>query len=463
MKAKEQTGQLHIPLMIRDVIRNLWLVVMAGIIAAIGVFAYGNLLHTPQYTSEVTFAISPKSSASYVGFYSSLNTANEMAEVFKEVFSSDVLRRMIQEDLNDPTIAVSVTAQVQEGTNILSVTATSDTPAKAHAVMQSVLRNYGKVSDYLFGGVVLDAIRSPQVPTAPSNSLNMGLFLAAGAFVAMCLMVGGIAMLSYQRETVKTISGAREYMQEPPLGVLIREKQRGLGKNKLKGLLITRATVSFRYVEVMLQIAHKLRHKMRKNGKKTLLITSVAENEGKSTVAANLAIALAKHGSRVALVDMDMRRPAIHKLFSETMTGYDLMDCIHKGLPQGLETEKLSLFTMSTPCKNVSQLLHDPKVEQFLQQLREQMDFVILDTPPYMAVADTGMLLKFADSSLMVVRQDWVTGTVLQSIVQELEKNKAEYLGYVLNYYIDDGSSKAGHKYYDKYSRYGSYGREEQS
>ena len=80
MEEKQQTGQLHIPLMIRDVIRNLWLVVMAGIIAAIGVFAYGNLLHTPQYTSEVTFAISPKSSASYVGFYYSLNTANEMAK-----------------------------------------------------------------------------------------------------------------------------------------------------------------------------------------------------------------------------------------------------------------------------------------------------------------------------------------------------------------------------------------------
>ena len=463
MKETEQIRQLHIPLMIRDVLRNFWLVVLAGIIAAIGVFAYGNLAHTLQYTSECTFAVSPKSSGSYVGFYSSLNTANEMAAVFKEVFTSDVLKRMIREDLNDSSIGISISAEVQEGTNILCVTATSDAPEKAHMVMQSVLKNYGKVSGYLFGGVVLDAIRSPHVPTGPSNSLNMGLWIAVGAFVAMCLMVAGIAVLSYQRTTIKTLDAARAYMQDAPMGVLIREKQRGLGKNTIKGLLITRATVSFPYVETMLQIAHKIRHKMRKNQHKILLITSVAENEGKSTVAANLALAMAKHGSRVALVDMDMRRPAIHKLFSETMKGYDLMDCIQNKVPKNLKNKNLSLFTIPAPCKNVSQLLHDPAVENFLQQLRQQVDFVILDTPPYMAVADTGILLKFADCSLMILRQDWVPGEVLQSVSRELESSKAEYLGYVLNYYVDDGSDSPKQRYYNRYDRYAGYSREEQT
>ena len=323
MKEKFSQGQLHIPLLIRDVARNFWLVIMAGIIATIGVFAYVHLMFTPEYTSEVTFSISPKSSGSYVGFYSSLNTANEMAEVFKEVFGSDVLKRLVKEDLQDQSIPVSVSAQVQEGTNILCVTATSDTPAKAHAVMQSVLENYAEVSSYLFGGVVLDAIRSPQVPTEPSNAMDMRIWMPVAAFMAMCAMVAGIGWLSYSRGTIKTLDGAKEYMEEAPVGVLIREKQKGLAKDRRKGLLITRATVSFRYVEVMLQIAHKIRHKMRKDGQKVLLITSVAENEGKSTVAANLALALSKHGSRVALVDLDMHQPAIHKLFSETMAGFD--------------------------------------------------------------------------------------------------------------------------------------------
>ena len=146
MKKDGQTLQLHIPLILRDVIRNCWLVLLAGIIAASAIFAYGNLVHKSTYSCVVTFSISPKSSGSYVGFYSSLNTANEMAEVFKEVFSSDVLKRLIKEDLEDPSLAVNVTAAVEPETNILKVTTTADTPVKAHQIMNSVLENYGEVS-----------------------------------------------------------------------------------------------------------------------------------------------------------------------------------------------------------------------------------------------------------------------------------------------------------------------------
>lgn len=454
-KLEIRLDQLHIPLILRDVTRNFWLVILAGIIAAIGVFAYGSLLHTPEYTSAVTFSISPKSSGSYVGFYSSLNTANEMAEVFKEVFSSDVLKRLIQEDLEEPNLPVQISAQVQEGTNILSVTVTADSPVKAHRVMESVLRNYGKVSGYLFGGVVLDAIRSPHVPTEPSNPFNMKLMTVLGAFAAMCAMVAAIALLTVARKTVKTLDSAREIMEEAPLGVLIKERRR----NHQKGLLITRTNISFRYTESVLQIAHKVRHRMVKNGHKVLLITSVAENEGKSTVAANLAIALAKHGSRVALVDMDMRRPAIHKLFSEIGQGHDILHCLNSGLPEDLNSQPMQLFTMAAAYKNVSQLLHDPAMEDFLQGLRREMDYVILDTPPYMAVADTGMLLKFADASLMVLRQDWAPAPVLKAVSQELEESNPEYLGYVVNHYIHHTAGFSQPKYYDKY--YG-YAREEQ-
>jgi capsular exopolysaccharide synthesis family protein len=357
---------------------------------------------------------------------------------------------------------VNVTAAVEPETNILKVTTTADTPVKAHQIMNSVLENYGEVSSYLFGGVVLDAIRSPHVPTSPSNPFPMTMYVALGAFAAMCAMLAAIVYLSLQRGTVKTLDGAKAYMHESPVAVLIREKPRRVGGQRQKGLLITRTTISFRYTEAVLQLAHRIRHKMRKQAHKVLLITSVAENEGKSTVAANLAVALAKHGSRVALVDMDMRRPAIHKLFSEIGQGYDLQDCIYNGLPQELDSRALLLFTQAKPQGNVSQLLHDPAVGQLLEQLRQQMYYVILDTPPYMAVADTGMLLKFADASLMVLRQDWVPGQTLDAVTQELTEQKAEYLGYVLNYYIDDGSLKTKRSYYDKYSRYGGYSREEQ-
>ena len=91
MNKKKRNYQLHWKLILRDLWRNAWLIILAGLIGAMTVFVYDGMVRTPEYTSTMTMAVSPRVNGSYVGFYSSLDTANEMAEVFQEVFSSDVL------------------------------------------------------------------------------------------------------------------------------------------------------------------------------------------------------------------------------------------------------------------------------------------------------------------------------------------------------------------------------------
>ena len=444
-KDKElQRQQLHIPLTLRDLWRNLWLVLMAGLIGFMGVFIYAGLFHKPQYTSTVTFAVSPKNNGSYVGFYTSLHTATEMAEVFKEVFSSDVLARMVQEELEDPDLSVDVTAEVEEETNILRLYVTSDDPVRTHQIMGAVLSRYDEVSDYMFGGVVLDTIKSPKVPTEPSNPINMVLWCGVISVLTMCLMTGLIFVLFWERKTIKTLVGAREYMGNAPLGVLIHEK------SKQPGLLINRTLVSFRFVEGVLHVAHKLRHRMVREGKKTLLITSVAENEGKTTLSANVAMAMAKHGSKVALVDLDLRRPALHKFFSETKPCLNLIQVMSEGVVPYQE-DNLYIFSLPQGMTDAGKFLHDAALEKFLRSLSESMDFVILDSAPYSAVADSGMLLKHADGCILCIRQDWVPGDVLKAVAQELDEGSAEYMGYVLNDYLDDGSLRNSHKKYEQY------------
>ena len=416
-----------------------------------GVFCYNGLLRTPEYTSTVTFAVSPRTNGSYVGFYTSLRTASEMAEVFKEVFSSDVLKRMVKEDLGDPDLEVKVESTLEEGTNILKVSAKAEDPLMAHRIMDAVLRNYDQVSQYMFGNVVLDTIKSPHIPTEPSNPLNMKLWCCVMAVLAMGGMGAGILFLSINRATVKTIEGAKQTMGEAPIGVLIQEKSALPGrKQKHKGLLINMTSVSFRYVEGMLRVAHKIRHRMKKEKKQVLLITSVAENEGKSTLAANLALAMVKHGSKVALVDMDLRRPAMHKLFSEAGPQLDLLEALEGNQEMDPEAQ-LYVFTLQQSCTNAGQLLHDPKLGAFLEDLRKKVDFVILDSAPYMAVADTGILLRYADGCVMSLRQDWVPHKVLRAVSEELDQDRAQYMGYVFNYYVDDGTLRRQNKQYEKY------------
>lgn len=452
------TDELHIPLVVRDILKNLWLAVLAAAVACIGVFSYANMLHRPVYTTEATFAVSPRSNGSYVGFYSSLSTANEMAGVFGEVFSSNVLERMIREDLQDPEAVFTVNASVAEGTNILRISVQSDSPETAHAVIQAVLRNYRRVSGYLFGSVVLDVLKKPQISVTPSNPYHMERYMAAWAALAVAVMVGLIALLSVLRPTVKTLACAKRRLEDPPLGVLPRERTfRLFRKRDKKAPLITNAGTSFRYTEALLQLVHRVRHEMQKNGRKVLVVTSVAENEGKSTISANLSLALAKHGYKVAHVDMDLRKPADYKIF-ESLPKTDLMTCLRQGAACLDDPKRLHILSLENPVPAPDQLLHSKELADLINTLREKKDFVILDSSPYTATADTGMLLRYADCCLMVVRQDWAPFRVCQAVAEEMDAGSAEYLGYAINQYWDNDQSRAFLERYGKYN-YQKYNR----
>ncbi|MBO5868067.1 MAG: P-loop NTPase [Oscillospiraceae bacterium] len=447
--------ELHIPIILLDILKNIWLAVMAVLIACVGVFAYANMAYQPVYTTEVTFVVSPRSNGSYVGFYSSLSTTTEMAGVFGEVFSSDVLQRLIKEDLQNPELSFAVKASVAEDTNILQVTAEADSPEAAHLVIQSVLRNYRRVSGYLFGSVVLDVLKKPQISVTPSNPFNLKYYMTLGAIFAAILMVALIALISALRPTIKTLACAKRRMEDTPLGILPKENRFFLFRKRMKKPpLITDTSTSFRYTESFLQFAHRVRHKMGKKDMKVLLVTSVAENEGKSTISANLALALAKHGHKVAYVDMDLRKPAVHKVFKQ-FPREDLRTCLQQGAPASLDDSKLlHILSNSHPDHGTDQLLHSEELVKLLDVLREKMDYVILDSAPYTATADTGMLLKHTDCCVMVVRQDWVPYQVCQDVSEDLNESRAEYLGYVINHYRDNGTVQGFREHYGKYGYY---------
>lgn len=444
--------ELHLPIIFLDILKNAWLAILAAAVACIGVFTYATTMHQPVYTTDATFVVSPRSNSSYVGFYDSLSTANKMAGVFEEVFSSDMLARLIREDLGNSELSFSVNATVAEGTNILCVTVQSNSPETAHMVIQSVLRNYRRVSGYLFGNIVLDVLKKPQISVVPSNPYNMQHFMTIGAMLAVVLMLGLVALFSVMRPTVKTLSCAKRRLEDDLLGVLPKEKNSRLFRRQVKKApLITDAGTSFRYTESLLQLAHRVRHEMQKNGKKILLVTSVAENEGKSTISANLALALSKHGHKVAHVDMDLRKPAVYKIF-ESFPKEDLMTCLQQDAPAFLDNHnRLHILSSSNPLPRPDKLLHSKKLAELIDTLREEKDFVILDSSPYTSTADTGMLLQYADCCLMVIRQDWAPFRICQDVAEDIGASNAEYLGYVINQYIDNDQGQDLLKPYGKY------------
>ena len=173
-----------------------------------------------------------------------------------------------------------------------------------------------------------------------------------------------------------------------------------------------------------------------------ILVTSVCENEGKSTIAANLALALAEKGRRVALLDCDFRKPALHKIFDKpiekghTLTAYLMQE---EADPAACLTESkrhgILLGLSESSGRSVTKLLNNGKLPVLLQQLRTQADYILLDTPPMLAAADAEALATMADTALLVVRADYMPAASINNGLDRLRKSAPEVCGFVLNNY----------------------------
>ncbi len=194
----------------------------------------------------------------------------------------------------------------------------------------------------------------------------------------------------------------------------------------------------------------------RGSGHKVLQVTSPNPGDGKTTLAANLAVAIANSGKRTLLIDCDFRRPRVHKVFglgegvgmSDVMSGsVELVDAIIETTIDGL-----SILPCGRRPANPAELLTSNRFQELLEVLREKYDMVIVDTPPILAVTDPLAVAPRVDGVLLVIRLAKSARSVTQKALEALDSIGASVLGVVVNGV--GGGSKYGYGSYG----YGSYG-----
>jgi capsular exopolysaccharide synthesis family protein len=187
---------------------------------------------------------------------------------------------------------------------------------------------------------------------------------------------------------------------------------------------------------------------------RTILITSPAPGDGKTTVAANLAACFAQQGMRVLLVDCDLRRGRLHSLFngsrepglSDVLLGRStLEDAIRM-----TDTGSLSLLTTGCLPNLPAELLGSPSMRDLLQRLRVEYAVVVLDTPPVLSASDTTVLASEVDASILVLRAGQTDVTEAQLAMRQLRSVGGDVIGAVLN---DRDNVLKGHDSY----YYGAY------
>jgi exopolysaccharide transport family protein len=317
---------------------------------------------------------------------------------------------------------------------------------------------------------IINAARVPTSPSEPNIPRNLTFALVLGVISAISLAF----LLESMDNTVRTPEQAQALSCLPSLGMIplgsksasygVTGKRLALTASQEVVEMVTQSRPQSQMAESYRALRTSLLLSNLGAPPKVIMVTSARPQEGKTTTSINTAIVLAQKGVRVLLIDADLRRPSIHKTLgmgprsglSNVLTG-------SASLQQTVATSPIlpNLFIMpaGTPPPNPAELLASSNMRDLLEELREQFDHIVIDTPPTLSVTDAVVLSPRADATILVIRSGQTTKQALRRARDILMQVNAHVAGVLLN--AVDLTSPDYYYYYEYQGKYGSYYQEE--
>jgi len=308
---------------------------------------------------------------------------------------------------------------------------------------------------------ILDRAEVPRSPARPRPVQYILLSLVVGAFMGC-----GLAFFfEYMDNTIKTPDDIQKYVGSPCLALIPTINfAEEIGKNVISPEIIVHHKPKSTVAEGFRSLRTAVLFSSPDNPPKTILVTSFIPKEGKTFITVNLALVIAYAGESVLLMDADMRKPQLHKMFDlENRKGLSNVIMgeeppIHKSILH----EKLDVMTCGPVPPNPAEILGSKRMAEFMEQMKGRYDKVVIDTPPISSVTDAVVLSRLADSIIYVVHGGMTTRETAMHGSKIMRDVDAKVIGAVLNN-IDIGRenyyySHYYHYYYHYYSYYGDGG-----
>lgn len=295
---------------------------------------------------------------------------------------------------------------------------------------------------------IIDRAEVPTKPIKPNLKLNMILAVIVG----LVMGTGLGFFVDYLDTTIKTPFDIKETLQAHFLGAVpdIEEKD-AIKKDKITHFE-PKSPISESYRTIRTEILQSIPPEEKL---KAILITSAEPLAGKTLTLVNLGIVLVQNGSRVLLVDSDLRKPQIHRIFNlkrrdglvEYLTGPTDLNSIVKDT----EIEDLKVVTSGEVPRNPAEIMGSGRMEEFIVEAKDKFDFILFDSPPIASVTDGVILADRVDASIQVVRSGKALVPIVLRVKEQLTHTKAKMLGVILN----DLKIYHGDYYYRYYHYYG--------
>ncbi|MGN1266910.1 MAG: polysaccharide biosynthesis tyrosine autokinase [Dorea sp.] len=450
--------------LLRDIVSNAVFILLGALAAAMLSYVLVSVRYVPQYTTSATFVVGSKESNNS---YANLSSANTMATTLQKVLESAVMKKTICEEMKVDEIDADITTEVLEGTNLLVLSVTTDNPKDSIDIIRIIMEHYSDVAIFTVGNAVMNVLEEPDIPYAPDNYLDTRGAVKKGFLAGVLFCICLFGLLSFLKNSVKQEKEIEKKLDARSLGAISYEYKyktvRDFIKHRKGSVLVDNPISSFPFVESYKKLASKVEYQMGKGDRKVLVVTSVSENEGKSTVAANLAITLAEQGKKVILLDGDIRRPSQFLIFQLGIDEKNELGEFLKGTGNlqdiMLKTDRKNLYFLGgRNCYSSStELIQTEKLPKMLNACRKYADYVIIDTPPAGLLGDAQIFALASDAVLLVARQNYMLAEDINDILDEFRANGSKILGVVLNGVQSFSNMIDSSGRYGKYGRYGSY------
>lgn len=422
-----------------EILRRSWRLIGAstalGMLAAAGF----SLIATPVYKAQAQLFVSVQSADEIASAYSGGLYVQQRVKSYVDVVDSpavlDPVIASLDLDTNPAALATRVSAQTPPNTVLLNVSASDTSAEQAAKITNATAVSFAKEIQRLettdsgkkpVKATIIKAAQVPGSPVSPRTKLNLVL----GALLGLMAGVGVAILRHVMDTTIKSTAELEEASGAITLGAVTFDPD--AATHPLVTLRGTPRAEAFRSIRT------NLRYVDVDQPPRTVVITSSVPGEGKSTTACNMAIALAQAGSKVLLLEADMRRPKVsHYLdvdgavgLTDVLIGQIRFDDAIVRWRRGL----LDFLPAGAIPPNPSELLGSRQMSDLLEMLKDRYDVILLDCPPLLPVTDAAILATAADGAILVTRCGETKREQVEEAAESLRQVGVRILGTIFNF-----------------------------
>jgi capsular exopolysaccharide synthesis family protein len=419
------------------VLRKGWLILLLTVALAFAArFVSANYIQRIYQGSTTMFIGTEQGTVTNVTL-SEIEASNRLIVDYKEIANSRIVIDPVMDALNLEMDVIdfrkALSLEIIDNSRLFTVSFMSPDPvlaaSVANAIAQQLLTSISDIVNVQNVRIIDDA----QVPTIPvSPNLNVITLLAAVLGLIVGLLV--IYFNSVWNDSFSSQEAVENELQLDVLAVIPKFKEE---KSRYAKGLVSITEPNSMISESFKMLRTNISYMNKEDQNKVIMLTSSVGSEGKTTTSCNLAITIAQDHKKVLLIDGDLRKPNLFKMFKIMMMP-GLTDIIYgkytlsEAVQRAVDVPGLDILTAGRLTSITTELLSSVSFRKIIDEARERYDFIIVDAPPVLNVSDTIIISKLVDKVLFIVAMDMTNRALVKEAKKNLEKVSVKMMGMVL-------------------------------